>query len=285
MVTFINKISVASKLTLEDLDAIIEENKTLHEQVELFKKYSQALEVQIIERDKVIQSYHDLCSESDRLYEEIERWTPTSDDEAFSCEAKGDNLHELESSHTSQLPDPTSPSAPRILHGEWVIEPQSADTPIAYAESLIMANKMQAALAHLDTGCQPTSRGPALYINAKLLKSCVLRSIQDPKRALELAETALFLAHINDLRGLVSKAQFHRGLALFDLELFAEAQACFVRAASIQWYARDVERMSRKAEMRKRELPKGRRGKYVSADFEIIPKSNVSVSAFGAVNP
>jgi tetratricopeptide (TPR) repeat protein len=138
----------------------------------------------------------------------------------------------------------------------------------------------QDALVHLDTNISATD-STTLHGNATLLKSSILRISDELQRGLELAEHVVYIANLNELPTLLSKAQLYRGLCLFDLGLYADAIRCYVRAASIRWFAREVKRMTMIAEERRNALPIGSRGKHLSPDFHEIPLST-SAKGFGS---
>lgn len=145
----------------------------------------------------------------------------------------------------------------------------------------IASNKnYQGALIHLDTNISATDP-TTLHANATLLKSAILRLCDDPKRGLEHAEHVVYIANLNNLQTLLAKAQLYRGLCLYDLGLYADALRCYIRAASIRWFAKDVPRLTAMAEKRRDALPKGSRGKHLSPDFKEIPLST-SAKGFGS---
>jgi tetratricopeptide (TPR) repeat protein len=148
------------------------------------------------------------------------------------------------------------------------------------AAGMVHNKNHQDALVHLDTNISATD-STTLHANATLLKSSILRIADDPQRGLELAEHVVYIANLNDLPTLLGKAQLYRGLCLFDLGLYADAIRCYVRAASIRWFAREVTRMTMIAEERRNALPSGSRGKQLSPDFHEIPLST-SDKGFGS---
>lgn len=138
----------------------------------------------------------------------------------------------------------------------------------------------QGALIHLDTNISATDP-TTLHANATLIKSAILRLCDNPKRGLEHAERVVYIANLNNLRTLLAKAQLYRGLCLYDLGLYADALRCYIRAASIRWFAKDVPRLTAMAEKRRDALPRGNRGKHLSPDFQEIPLST-SAKGFGS---
>ena len=148
------------------------------------------------------------------------------------------------------------------------------------AAAMVYNKNYQDALVHLDTNISATDT-TTLHANATLLKSSILRISDNPQRGLELAEHVVYIANLNDLPTLLSKAQLYRGLCLFDLGLYADAIRCYVRAASIRWFAREVARVTMIAEERRNALPNGSRGKKLSPDFHEIPLST-SAKGFGS---
>lgn len=175
----------------------------------------------------------------------------------------------VESSTPFHLLSVPSQTTARILQGSWIIDTE-AHPIITCAENLIKEGKMQKGLMHLDVNC-PANKELSLYINATLLKSCALRSVECLDKALELAETALYIANLNELQSLIGKAQFYRGLAFFDMGLYAEAGHCLTRAASVRWFARDIEYLTREAEYKRKKLPPGTKGKVLDPNFQEIP--------------
>jgi hypothetical protein len=148
------------------------------------------------------------------------------------------------------------------------------------AADMVSKKHYQDALIHLDTNISATD-STTLHGNATLLKSSILRLSGGPQRGLELAEHVVYIANLNELPALLGKAQLYRGLCLFDLGLYADAIRCYVRGASIRWFARKIERMTMIAEERRNALPSGSRGKQLSPDFHEIPLST-STKGFGS---
>jgi tetratricopeptide (TPR) repeat protein len=185
----------------------------------------------------------------------------------------------------SNIPIPHSPNeseyrqlANHIMENAW-------DSPycpgvITEADLMVQNQKYQQALVHLDHNISATN-STTLHANAALLKSTILRISDDPQRGLELAENVVYMANLNALPNLLGKAQLYRGLCLFDFGLYADAIRCYVRAANIRWFAREVARMTMIAEKRRNALPSGRRGKHLSPDFHEIPLST-SAQGFGS---
>jgi tetratricopeptide (TPR) repeat protein len=188
---------------------------------------------------------------------------------------------ESSESEPSEPCEPLHLSVPSnfIMEHTWLKEP-GCPTPVTEAEYLVEHNQYQRALAHLDINHPPTQSVPH-HINAILLKACILRTSKLPQRGLELAENALYLAHLNNLQELTSKAQLYRGLCLFDLGLFADAGYCFTQAASIHWFARSVPKWTKLVEQKRVALSDGSEGKRRSPDFQRIPLTT-SASGFGS---
>lgn len=138
------------------------------------------------------------------------------------------------------------------------------------AEMLLEGSQYQDTFTHTDDN-PPAANLVVRRANALLLKVCVLRLCELPQRGLELAEDALYIADVNSLHALVSKAQLLRGLCLFDLGLYADASWCFTRAASIHWISRSVPALTAMAEEERLALPDGSEGKQRSKNFQTIP--------------
>lgn len=303
---------------LDRLRDLVHNNAELQKKVDLYRRYSENLEEIIEQRDqdlRMIQNFwaqdeRDYSSEANAEYDydsqepeefeyDLETVDISDEDEARGTfddgqEPAARNSLTAEYSTDSPIDTPVNSAAespaespvwpispPRILQNTWILEPDAHDE-IEHAEALMKEGKMQAALAHLSTQC-PSTKEFSLHINATLLQSCALRSVGSFRKALELAESALYIANLNDIHQLVSKSQYHRGLALLDLGLFADAHCCFVRAASIKWYARDVERLMRETERKRNALPLGANGSQLSASFQVVP-TTTKLSGFGAVN-
>ncbi len=185
----------------------------------------------------------------------------------------------------SGIPEPQSPDeseyrqlANHITERDWFRD--------CYPEVLIEAaamaynKKYQAALVHLDAKISATD-STTLHGNATLLKSSILRMSHDPKRGLELAEHVVYIANLDNLPTLLGKAQLYRGFCLYDLGLYADALRCYVRAASIRWFSRQVNSLTTIAQKKRDALPSGTRGKNLSPGFQEIPLST-SAKGFGS---
>lgn len=141
---------------------------------------------------------------------------------------------------------------------------------VSEAHRMFCQEEHQPALIHLDTGISTTS-STHLKANATLLKSCVLRIAKDLPRALDLAEQVVATANLYHLQDLLSKAQLYRGLCLYEMGLYADAKACYIRAANINWFAREVTGLTALAEEKRRALPDGSTGKQLTPTFREIP--------------
>lgn len=154
------------------------------------------------------------------------------------------------------------------------LESEATDSPTAIteAEKLLEGSQYQDSFTHTDDN-RPAANPVVRQANALLLKVCVLRICELPQRGLELAENVLYIANLNNLQALLSKAQLFRGLCLFDLGLYADASWCFTRAASIHWVSRGVPVLTKMAEEKRLALPEGSEGKQRSKNFQTIPLS------------
>ncbi|KAI9743935.1 MAG: hypothetical protein M1818_002669 [Claussenomyces sp. TS43310] len=159
-----------------------------------------------------------------------------------------------------------------IMSSTWLREPGTIG-PIHRAEESILDHQPQKALVALDRYLSvplssPRSSCAHYYINAVLLKSCVLRIAGDATCALRLAEHAVRAAHDGKLLALLCKAQMYRGLCLVELAAWPEAHWCFVRSANVRFFEGRVGTWTDRAWTRWcTEAP----GRKLDADFENIP--------------
>jgi hypothetical protein len=156
------------------------------------------------------------------------------------------------------------------LEFAWLDDPHCPAVIIKAQKMISSPYHYQQALIHLDTTI-PTTSSTTLQVNALLLKSCILRLSSQTRDALKLVEHALFMANLDNLPKLVCKAQLYRGLCLYELGLFADAGACFTRAAHIDWFARQVTELTALAENKRSALPHGSKGKRLTPGFREIP--------------
>lgn len=101
---------------------------------------------------------------------------------------------------------------------------------------------------------RPNASTPAQSVNAMLIHLCVLRTLHQHLRALELSQEALAIAKQHQLYRHAAKAQLYRGLCLYDLKRYADARVCFIRAASIQWRHRVVTHCTKRADEESRKM-------------------------------
>ncbi|KAG9241314.1 hypothetical protein BJ878DRAFT_483057 [Calycina marina] len=73
-------------------------------------------------------------------------------------------------------------------------------------------------------------------INRQLLRSVSLLAVDEPTKALQHAEDALFTAVIADVFYLQSKSHLYRGMCLMKLGRWIEASWAFTRAASVCYW-------------------------------------------------
>lgn len=93
------------------------------------------------------------------------------------------------------------------------------------AEALWKKKQHQPALASLDVLLAKEATSADCRVEAKLLKSAILRDTGSASGALVQVEEALDIAKSYDeLYNLCGKAQFHRGVCLFELARFEEAR-------------------------------------------------------------
>lgn len=163
------------------------------------------------------------------------------------------------------------------MESDWFSE---TDFSVSATRAQILNDepKHQRASIHKGTNI-PTPSRIVLQGNAMLLKSSILRISNDPRRGLGLAEQVVSMAEQNNLPALASKAQLYRGLCLYDLGLYADAGRCFTRAASVNWFAREVPRLTALAEKKRRVLPVRNPRRRLSPGFKDVP---LSTSARGA---
>lgn len=224
-------------------------------------KYARELQDKEIETKKVLENLQEQLDEArGQLYE----GQPPS----FFNIPEPPNSDESEHSQSENYSEEGDPS------GE-------IDSDILCEAVAMASNKSyQEALIHIDTKISATDP-TKLYANATLIKSAILRLCDDPERGLELAEHVVYIANLNNLPTILAKAQLYRGLCLNDFGLYADALRCYVRAASIRWFARDVPRLSAMAGKKMDALPNGSKGKHLSSDFQEIPLST-SAKGFGS---
>jgi hypothetical protein len=119
---------------------------------------------------------------------------------------------------------------------------------------------------------ESTSVSMADHLNSLLLQSSALRNMSKPERGLAYAEAALYLAELNELYTVASKAQLFRGMCLLDLGYPAEASWCFTRAASVCWSSRQVADWKEEAEKRRAALERGDPRREMAGDFKTVPE-------------
>ncbi|KAI9694076.1 MAG: hypothetical protein M1822_003347 [Bathelium mastoideum] len=109
-------------------------------------------------------------------------------------------------------------------------------------EDLWKSQKRANALKELEDLLLREDISPDIRINAKLLKSCILREGGQAKRALAQANEALDIAKrydaLYDLRG---KTRFHLGMCYFEAGSFKEALWSFSLASYTHGHADEVE--------------------------------------------
>lgn len=119
---------------------------------------------------------------------------------------------------------------------------------------------------------ESTSVSMADHLNSLLLQSSALRNMSKPERGLACAEAAVYLAELNELYTVASKAQLFRGMCLLDLGYPAEASWCFTRAASVCWSSRQVADWKEEAEKRRAALERGDPRREMAEDFKTVPE-------------
>ncbi|KAI9723970.1 MAG: hypothetical protein M1812_000688 [Candelaria pacifica] len=130
----------------------------------------------------------------------------------------------------------------------------------------------QRALASLDKILIEDKMTHKTRVNAKLLKSTILRTCEQSEKALAQTEEALGICDRWPMYDLAGKAQFHRGLCYFQMELFAEASWCFSLATHTDGHIEEVAIHKKDAEEKRTRLSKGDPRRMVSTNYKPIPE-------------
>jgi len=145
-------------------------------------------------------------------------------------------------------------------------------SPLSYDEQQDAGMRRNADNIETQTCGIPTPVSMPEHLNALLLQSSALRIMSEPERGLAYAEAALYLAELNELYALASKAQLFRGMCLLDLGYPAEASWCFTRAASVCWSSRQVADWKEEAEKRRAALERGDPRREMAENFKTVPE-------------
>jgi tetratricopeptide (TPR) repeat protein len=276
---------------VEDDFVILEENRasethmrqTLREKLQAAEANNKSLETALSEKDDLLRLV-EVKHARELLYKEIETKKIVDNLQEQLDEAKG-QLYGGQPQSFSNIPEPHHSDAPEYCqHAKHPTEEGRSEDYhsdiLDMAVSMASKEDYQGALVYLDTNISPT-HSTRIHANATLIKSAILRICNDPKRGLELAEHVVYIANLNNLPTTLAHAQLYRGHCLDDLGLYADALRCYVRAASIKFFARDVPKLTAEVEKKRAALPSGSRGKYPSPDFQEIPLST-SAKGFGS---
>jgi tetratricopeptide (TPR) repeat protein len=202
-------------------------------------------------------------------------------------------VRELDKSPTQSTPDvlgaktvkpflsrPSHSPNETLMDATWRKEPNPG-AAIASAELCISRNQYQQALVALDTHLSRTppdctsKSTVAQAANAMLLKACTLRVCGQYSHALSVAEEVVARMAERNLWELLAKAQMHRGLILMGLGEWADAEMCFLRAApaNLRWHSDQIGEWARQCVRMQEGLGRHERGKFLSAGFEIVPRT------------
>lgn len=87
-------------------------------------------------------------------------------------------------------------------------------------------------------------------INFHLLRCVAHLTCDSPEEGLEEATDALNVAISAKMYHMQSKAQFYRGLCFKRLKKWKRAQLCFVSAANVRGWAKDIPRLGKECDLR-----------------------------------
>ena len=149
------------------------------------------------------------------------------------------------------------------------------------------ASKGAAALQSKDFTSAITHYSRAISSNPQAVDYYIKRSTAytrvSPSNALQAlsdAEVAVVLAHNRGKRELIAQAQLRRGIALFSLERWADAEACFGWVKKLTPKEPSLGIWEKKVEGKLDSLPEGKNGK----DVTVKEKPDVDLESLGGKN-
>jgi hypothetical protein len=161
--------------------------------------------------------------------------------------------------------------------GNWLMNSWSSGTSangfLNNVETSVREGKWQEALTTLSCLLAGKDIIKSNKVNARLLLAAIQRHCNKPIEALKDAETALADGTSSQLYTLAGKAQFFRGLCLFDLGKFPDAAWCFALASHIPEYKERAEMERTHSLARMRALPKEGLERVLSSHFSLLPRS------------
>ncbi|KAI9821821.1 MAG: hypothetical protein M1827_002403 [Pycnora praestabilis] len=125
------------------------------------------------------------------------------------------------------------------IRGTWLSVDVNKDK-LGEAEAAFAHNEDQKAIGMLDTMLIREDMVNRDRIEARLLKSAILRSNEHHNKALVEANKALALALDRKYPDLTGKAQFHRGLCYLHMEKYGDASWCLALATFTKGHTEQV---------------------------------------------